>query len=134
MPTFNVPAITASLILLLGAALAQPVSTSKATAAAASSQTVHVGPLGDLSALITITDDTLKLVQSDKSSAAVTRVKAFEVLWDKDAKALSAKNNAKWMAIDGAADQALSAVRSSTPSKAQSVKALQDLLALLKAG
>ncbi|TSA79507.1 hypothetical protein FNU79_17835 [Deinococcus detaillensis] len=111
-----------------------PVAVSKANVAAVSNKAVHVGPLGDLSPLIKITEDTLGLVQSSKPSAAVTRIKALEVLWDKDAKALTAKNNAKWTTIDGAADQALSAVRSSTPSKAQSVKALQELLALLKAG
>lgn len=115
-------------------AAAAPVSASKAAVAAASSRAVHVGPLGDLSALTRITEDTLGLVQSGKPSAAVTRIKALEVLWDKEANTLSAKNKATWTKIDGAADQALSAVRSSTPSKAQSVKALQELLALLKAG
>ena len=99
-----------------------------------SSQSVHIGPLGDLSAFSTIVSDTLKSVQSGKSAAAVTRIKAFELLWDKQASALQAKSEAKWTAIDGAADVALGAVRSSTATRATSAAALEALLKLLNAG
>lgn len=92
-----------------------------------------VGSLGDLSAFRVIVQDTLVLVQSGRGKDAVTRIRAFEVLWDKQASTLRGRDSARWTTLDGASDVALGAVRSSTSTKAQSTRALRDLIKLIDA-
>ncbi|WP_293912408.1 hypothetical protein [Deinococcus sp.] len=123
--------IIMSFVAVFSPALAQsktPVTTSVSIVRA------KVGPLGDLSAFRVILQDTLALVQSGKSKDAVTRIRAFELLWDKQANTLTSKDSAKWTTLDRAADVALRAVRSSPPSKTQSTTALQELIKLIDAG
>jgi len=70
----------ASATMVMNPALAQSSKLSAATPV--STVRARTGPLGDLSAFHVILQDTLTLVNSGKSKEAVTRIRAFEVLWD----------------------------------------------------
>jgi|GEM_PF-2291846 len=123
-----------SFTLTLSPALAQSGKVPVIPSASSSATKIKIGPLGDLAAYRTILEDTLALVQGGKTKAATTRITAFESLWDKEAATLGAKDRTKWRTLDVASDEALGAVRSSTATKAASVKALQNLLDLINAG
>ena len=118
----------------LSPALAQSGKVPVIASASSSAIKVKIGPLGDLSAFRVILEDTLALVNSGKTKAAATRITTFESLWDKEASTLGAKDRTKWRTLDVASDESLGAVRSSTATKAASVKALQNLLDLINAG
>jgi len=134
MKSFKILLTLMSFTLTLGPALAQSGKVPVIPSASSSANKVKIGPLGDLSAFRVILEDTLALVNAGKTKAAATRITAFETLWDKEAAKLGAKDRAKWTTLDGASDEALGAVRSSTATKAASVKAVQNLLDLINAG
>lgn len=95
----------------------------KYQASAGVSETV----LGDLSALKAIVVDVQAIAKSGDLVAAEKRITDFETGWDEAAGDLRPKNKPAWGSIDVAADDALSALRTSNPD-AQEVS---DLLAAL---
>ena len=83
--------------------------------------------LGDLSNFSTIITDVQASAGSGDFAAAKARIKDFEIAWDENAKGLRSINPGVWDQIDGAADDALSAVRASTPDAPAITAALAAL-------
>jgi hypothetical protein len=94
-----------------------------APAAAAAAPSTMV-PLGDLSALKTISTDTLKIVQSGDLPGAKTRIKDLESAWDEAAPTLRKVNGDSWDKLDKALDKSLKALRAGTPDAKASADAL----------
>jgi hypothetical protein len=89
--------------------------------------------LGDLTAYKTIVTDTQAIAATGDLAAAEHRITDLETLWDQNAAALRQADRAAWNSVDGAADEAFSALRAATPDKAKVDKALASLLAMLDA-
>ena len=100
-------------------------------------QTASAAPapagLGDLSAYKTIVTDTRSIAASGDLKGAEHRITDFETLWDQNATALRQADRAAWNSVDGAADDAFSALRAGAPDKASVDAALSTLLAMLDA-
>ncbi|HEX4251480.1 MAG TPA: hypothetical protein VH008_26705 [Pseudonocardia sp.] len=88
-------------------------------------------PLGDLSAFRTITQDTLRLLNSGDQSGATTRVDDLETEWDNAEARLRPKDRAAWTTIDGKIDTVLRELRATSPKPASEKAALTGLLAAL---
>lgn len=88
--------------------------------------------LGDLSAYKAIVDDTRSIAAKGDLKAAERRITDFEALWDKNAGALRKSDQSAWSVIDGAADDAYSALRTGSPERTSVDRALSGLLAALK--
>ena len=84
-------------------------------------QTASAAPapagLGDLSAYKTIVTDTRSIAASGDLKAAEHRITDFEALWDQNATALRQADRAAWNSVDGAADDAFSALRAGAPDR-----------------
>jgi hypothetical protein len=93
---------------------------------------VSVG-IGDTAVFTTIINDVQALAGQGDFAGAKDRIKDFELAWDENAKGLRPMDPAYWDNIDGAADTALSAVRSSSPDAAAIATALADLQTALTA-
>lgn len=122
-------------LLLSAALIAIPVAvfTLVETSLVAAPQQAQGGPgLGDLSAYSTIVASTRAIAKSGDFAAAEHRITDLETLWDDNASRLRKADPAAWGMVDGAADQAFSALRASKPD-AESVNAalanLQQVLA-----
>jgi hypothetical protein len=89
--------------------------------------------LGDLSAYKAIVTDTQGIVASGDLKAAEHRITDLETLWDQNASALRKADRAAWNSVDGAADDAFSALRASAPDKAAVETALENLARTLDA-
>jgi hypothetical protein len=87
--------------------------------------------LGDLSALRKIVADTLALVQTGKTKAAIKRITEFETAWDQNAKRLRAVDTETWRKLDDASDVALSTVRYPSATPDEMKKDLSDLIKML---
>jgi len=89
-------------------------------------------PLGDMSNFVTITRDTLDLVNENKLSEATTRVADLESEWDSAESKLKPMNKAKWIEVDDAIDEVLHLLRSRKVDVAQSKASLEVLLQTLE--
>lgn len=87
--------------------------------------------LGDLARYQSIVGDVQKISATGDMTAAEKRVTDFEVLWDKEAPDLRAKDRAAWNRIDTAADAAFSALRAKSPDAAKVDATLTALSASL---
>jgi uncharacterized membrane-anchored protein len=96
------------------------------------SSTSTVYPLGDVSELITITQDSLDLVNQGKLSEATTRIADLEYEWDNAQAKLKPMNKAKWTEVDDAIDAVLRQLRARNVNAETSKSALIELLTTLK--
>jgi hypothetical protein len=87
--------------------------------------------LGDLSSLSAIATDTLNIAKSGDLKAAEHRITDFESAWDKAAGTMQPLSPEKWHAVDMAADDAISSLRTSAPDAATVEAAVGTLIAEL---
>ena len=106
--------------------------TTPPTAGNVSKSNTSGSPLGDTSIFITITQDTLDLVNQGKLSEATTRMADLEYEWDKASGRLQKLNKAKWTEVDGAIDTSLRQLRVRSVDVNTSKTSLEELLTTLK--
>jgi hypothetical protein len=87
--------------------------------------------LGDLSSYRTIVSDTQAIANTGDLVAAEKRITELEDLWDQNAAVLRKAAPAAWSTVDGAADEAFSALRARTPDPARVRDTLVGLTASL---
>jgi uncharacterized membrane-anchored protein len=127
-------AVTLVLVVVLGGAFytwrTNALNAEAALPAPASSTTTAVAasPLGDLSAFIVITQDTLDLLNAGKQADATTRITDLESAWDNAQATLKRRNPDAWTAVDDKIDPVLRELRSTSPNPATETAALQALL------
>jgi hypothetical protein len=122
-------------ILLATALIALPVAAFTGFnlyAAKASIGAPAASGLGDTSMLTTIITDVQANAAKGDFGAAKTRIKDFEIAWDNNEKGLKPMDPAHWALIDGAADDALTAVRAKAPDPAEVTQTLVALQAALE--
>ena len=100
-------------------------------APAETAQSQPAPTLGDLARYQTIVADAQKISATGDLTAAEKRVTDFEVLWDKEAPDLRAKDRAAWNRIDTAADEAFAALRAKSPDASKVDATLTALSASL---
>jgi len=86
-------------------------------------------PLGDMSAFVVITQDTLDKLKAGDQSGATARITDLESAWDNAAATLQRRDRAEWHAVDDRIDAVLRELRSTSPNSADETAALQALLA-----
>jgi hypothetical protein len=91
----------------------------------------EVSKLGDLSKFRLIVVDTSKLVDANDLAGAKKRIKDLETSWDEAEPALKPRAAADWHKLDKSIDDALEAIRESSPNQAKCKKTLTDLLVLM---
>jgi uncharacterized membrane-anchored protein len=127
-------AVTLVLVVVLGGAFytwrTNALNAEAALPAPASSTTTAVAasPLGDMSAFIVITQDTLDLLNAGKQADATTRITDLESAWDNAQATLKRRNPDAWTAVDDKIDPVLRELRSTSPNPATETAALQALL------
>lgn len=84
-------------------------------------------PLGDLSAMAAIVTDVQGIASSGDLGKAKARIKDLETAWDDAQPVLQPKDPEAWGRIDGAADDALSALRTAPPDAGEVETALAAL-------
>ncbi len=103
-----------------------------ATAPSQSAAT-NAGPsLGDMQPYVMIVTDVQMVAESGDLPAAATRITDLETAWDAQEKTLRPVNTAAWGNVDTAIDDALTALRTSTPDQTtvdQTLATLQNALA-----
>ena len=90
-------------------------------------ETDATSPIGDLRPFAVIVDDVAAKTRSGDLSAATTRIKDLEVAWDDGEAAMKPASPDDWHTMDSSIDGALTALRSTPPSKADSAAALKAL-------
>ena len=85
-------------------------------------------PLGDMTAFVTITKDTLNLLNAGKQSDATTRITDLESAWDNAEATLKRRNESAWHGVDDKIDTVLRELRSTSPNPPTEKSALQALL------
>lgn len=89
--------------------------------------------LGDLTPFRAIAADTLAIATKGDLSAAATRAKDLEALWDDHAHAMRTMDKAGWTAIDKALDATFQQLRAAKPDVAGCISALTNLLKVMDA-
>jgi len=89
---------------------------------------VKASPLGDMSAFIVISQDTLGMLNAGKQSDATTRITDLESAWDNAQATLKRRDPNEWHAVDDKIDVVLRELRSTSPNPTTEKAALQDLL------
>ena len=87
--------------------------------------------LGDMSAFKTIIADVQALAAKGDLAGAAKRITDYEAAWDSAETAIRPLNPTQWNNIDGASDDALKALRRSTPKADDVTKTLAALMAVL---
>ena len=87
--------------------------------------------LGDLSSLSAIATDTLNIAKTGDLIAAEHRITDFESAWDKAAVTMQPLSPGEWHAVDMAADDAISSLRTAAPDPATVERAVGSLIAEL---
>jgi preprotein translocase subunit YajC len=95
-------------------------------------QNTSLSPLGDLSVITKITEDTRSLVIANNLTGAKTRVADLEYEWDNAQSRLKPMNGAKWTEVDNAIDKVLRQLRAVNPNQQDCKSSLDTLLAALK--
>ena len=90
-------------------------------------ETDATSPIGDLRPFAVIVDDVAAKTRSGDLSSATTRIKDLEVAWDDGEAAMKPASPDDWHTMDSSIDGALTALRSTPPSKADSAAALKAL-------
>ncbi len=88
-------------------------------------------PLGDLSAMAAIVTDVQGIAKSGDLEKAKARIKDLETVWDEAQPTLQPKDPEAWGRVDGAADDALSALRAGSPDAGEVETTLAALQAAL---
>ena len=110
------------------AAAVPAVVASGSTSSSSAAPSTPASPLGDMSAFITITQDTLSLLDAGKQSDATTRITDLESAWDNAAATLTRRNPDAWHAVDDKIDTVLRELRSTSPNPVSEKAALSALL------
>ena len=125
-------------ILLATALIALPVAAFTAfqmyrtpPVVAATTASAAVDTLGDLSALKKIVSDVETIAATGDFTAAEKRITDYETAWDDAAGTMRAMDANAWGNVDVASDDALAALRSSSPDAAQVTATLAALAASL---
>ena len=84
-----------------------------------------------MSALKTISTDTLKIVQAGDLAGAKTHIKDLEKAWDVSAPTLRKVNGDSWDKLDKAIDTSLKALRADAPDAKVSGDALTVMIAVM---
>ena len=123
------------LLAQLGAAPAGSGATSAAgggaAAPAAPAAAAPAAPLGDMSAFIAISADTLNLLDAGKQADATTRITDLETAWDQAQAVLKRRDPQTWTLVDGQIDTVLRELRAASPDPAKEKQALTMLLQTL---
>jgi hypothetical protein len=129
-------------VLVSGCSTTQtsPVATSGAStgqsAAAPSADTGQSAtakfPPADVTAFRTIVTDTLAKVQTGDQAGAVARITDLETAWDDAQDRLEPMDPTGWESLDRKIDNALKAVRSTSPDPAAEKQSLNELLSALQ--
>lgn len=101
-------------------------------AAAAAAPTPAAATLGDMAAFAAIVTDVQAIAATGDLAAAEIRITDLETAWDQAQPALRPVNPTAWGNVDGALDDALTALRSRSPNPAnvdQTLVGLQTALA-----
>lgn len=114
------------------AEIAVPPPISSVSQNSIASTTEVVSPLGDLTFLRSIAQDTLDLLNNGNQSGATTRIGDLEYEWDNAQSRLKARDKASWRVIDGKIDTVLRELRAVNPNSSGEHTALEALLATLK--
>lgn len=104
-----------------------------APAGAGVKQAAPASPLGDLTAFVTISRDTLALLDAGKQAEATTRITDLESAWDDAEATLKRRDATAWHAVDDRIDVVLRDLRSTTPDIPTEEAALRDLLSEMHA-
>lgn len=86
----------------------------------------------DLAGFITISQDTLDLLNAGDQSGATKRIADLESEWDMAQSTLKPKDKARWNELDGRIDDALSELRSRHPDITTEKTSLETLIASLQ--
>ncbi|WP_318248451.1 hypothetical protein [Paraburkholderia sp. XV] len=89
------------------------------------------GSLIEVQKFRVIVVDTSKLVDANDLAGAKKRIKDLETSWDEAEAGLKPRAAADWHKLDKSIDDALTALRESSPSQARCKKTLTDLLAMM---
>lgn len=100
-------------------------------APAVASVTIAAPSLGDMTPFSTIVTDVQSVVASGDLAAAKTRIKDLETAWDDAQPAMQPLSPADWGNVDGAIDDALTALRAGTPDAATATTTLAALQSAL---
>lgn len=110
------------------AAVAPAPTASSASSNSSTQPAAPASPLGDMTAFITITQDTASLLNAGKQSEATARITDLESAWDNAAATLTRRNPDAWHAVDDKIDAVLRELRSTSPNVTTEQTALQALL------
>ncbi|MDI1289797.1 MAG: hypothetical protein PSX37_07615 [bacterium] len=94
----------------------------------AGSPSAPSSPLGDTTAFVAITQDTLDLLVAGKQADATARITDLESSWDNEEATLKRRNSDAWHAVDDKIDTVLRELRSTSPDPTTEKAALQALL------
>ena len=89
-------------------------------------------PPADVTAFRTIVTDTLAKVQTGDQAGAVARITDLETAWDDAQDRLEPMDPTGWESLDRKIDNALKAVRSTSPDPAAEKQSLNELLSALQ--
>jgi hypothetical protein len=89
-------------------------------------------PPADVTAFRTIVTDTLAKVQAGDQAGAVVRITDLETAWDDAQDRLEPMDPTGWESLDRKIDNALKAVRSTSPDPAAEKQSLNELLSALQ--
>ncbi len=99
---------------------------------APSSAQAESASMGDMAPFITIVSDVQTIAATGDFTAAELRITDFETAWDDAESTMRPLNTNAWGTVDDAADAALSALRSGTPTADKVTETLTALMATLE--